>query len=87
MIPNFTIQPGDGTGCSLADIKVRNANGICSCCDNKLDENSKNYGFMGDLCKDCATTNDNAWNVFLESERLAEERQITKRLLDLDYLK
>jgi hypothetical protein len=30
MTPSFNIEPGDGTGSSLKDARIRNNNGICA---------------------------------------------------------
>lgn len=30
MMPVWRIEPGDGTGDSLADVRVRNASGLCA---------------------------------------------------------
>jgi hypothetical protein len=51
----WTIEPGDGTGCSIQDAYVRNEKGICSIlnCGKAIAENAISYGLLQKLCHDC----------------------------------
>jgi hypothetical protein len=53
IIPTFRLEPGDGSGCSLEDARVRNTKGICAIfgCGNPL--SIKNYWVVGYVCDDC----------------------------------
>lgn len=48
----YKLEPGDGTGHSIADMRVRNARGICSFqgCGKKIKENAESRGMYGELC-------------------------------------
>ncbi len=50
--PKWTIEPGDGTGCSLQDAKVRNDRGICAYldCGQPLSPSGTSWGLMQKLC-------------------------------------
>ena len=52
---SWSIEPGDGTGCSIADAIVRNNNGICSTfnCGKAILPDAKTYCDVGKLCPDC----------------------------------
>ena len=53
MIPSFKLEPGDGTGCSIADGMKRNEQGMCGSyqCSNF----KSNFYFMGvALCDSCS---------------------------------
>ena len=56
MRPKFTLEPGDGTGCSIADARVRNNNGLCGMqsCGGKLGKDENMLGmFFIRLCDSC----------------------------------
>lgn len=48
----WTIEPGDGTGCSISDALVRNSWGVCSVlgCGQKLNEDAVGRGLYCKLC-------------------------------------
>lgn len=50
----WSMQPGDGTGCSIADATVRNQNGVCSIlgCGKALTSDAVSYGILQKLCSD-----------------------------------
>lgn len=60
LLPNYSIQPGDGTGTSLADSYIRNEKGECFYCLNKATET---YG----LRKVCNKCNKRLKNLFLKT--------------------
>jgi hypothetical protein len=55
LTPTFHLNEGDGSGNSLADARVRNANGRCATqgCNNHLDPSIPTRGMLGCLCRNC----------------------------------
>ena len=54
LIPKFNIEPGDGTGNSIADAQVRNSKGICIVqdCNKLMIQEDDYYYFCGFLCEE-----------------------------------
>jgi len=53
--PNWETQPGDGTGCSIVDGKVRNQQGLCAIqkCGNPMNDSNPLTVFGCFLCDVC----------------------------------
>jgi len=51
----WKMEPGDGTGCSIADAMVRNERGLCSIqgCNNPITSDAISYGLFCKMCPDC----------------------------------
>ena len=61
-------EPGDGTGCSIADGEARNAKGLCISCDNPMNPNSKWRPGGGVLCNECDAAWDENMRKFINAE-------------------
>jgi len=53
--PTFTIEPGDGTGSSVADCIARNEKGLCGYqkCGNPIRKDSPKITLAQQVCDDC----------------------------------
>jgi len=49
----WKMEPGDGTGKSIADAMIRNEKGLCAICDNTILPESICYGIFCKLCPIC----------------------------------
>lgn len=53
LVPVFRIEPGDGTGNSLADAKARNAKGLCAVINCGKPLSAECTWRFGQLCSAC----------------------------------
>jgi len=71
----WRMEPGDGTGCSIADAEVRNASGVCALlnCGKPIAPDAVSHGLFCKLCLDCEAQIEGLFDMDVEPGQITRD--------------